>query len=408
MDEPLHTEGYVTASEAIALLGVKLPTLYSYVSRGLVRSVPGDGRRARRYARADLERLRGRRDARAGHAALARAALDWGEPVLDSALTEITDRGPRLRGHLAVDLADAGVSFEQAAELAWTGALPLDPPRWAVRSLGLRAKALAALLPKGSRPIAAVQLAMAALAPGDAAARVLVPRLAASLAIAFDPARAAASLAEGRVAAIVLRALGARPSRAAVRAIDAALVVSLDHELNPSSFVARLAASAGAGDAACLTAALATITGERHGGTCDRVEELVAAVGRKDRARQRIDERLARGEAIPGFGHRLYPRGDPRAATLLDVARGLGRAPTSLEVLLAVVRAMQERGQEPPTLDVGLVAITAALGLPAGSALALFALGRSAGCLAHAAEQRRSGQVLRPRARYVGDEHREP
>ena len=401
MDDPLHAEAYVSAAEAIAILGVKRPTLYSYVSRGLVRSVPGDGRRARRYVRADLERLRGRADARAGHAAVARAALDWGEPVLDSSLTEITGRGPRLRGHLAVDLVEQGATLEQAAELLWTGALPADSPRWPVRSLGMRPTALAALLPRGAPPIAALQLAMATIGAGEPAARVLVPRLAASLALAFEPERARAALAEGRVAAIILRALGVRPARAAVRAIDAALVVSVDHELNPSSFAARVAASAGASDAACLTAALATVSGARHGGMCDRVEELVDAAGRKDRAAAHVDARIARGEGVPGFGHRLYPRGDPRAAVLLDVARGLGRPTPRLETLLAVVRAMHERGQEEPTLDAGLVAIAAALGLPRGSSLALFALGRTAGWIAHAAEQRQSGQVLRPRARYV-------
>jgi citrate synthase len=367
-----------------------------------VRSVPGDGRRARRYAREDLERLRGRKDARAGHAALARAALDWGEPVLDSALTEITERGPRMRGHLAVELAERGATFEQAAELLWTGALPPAPPRWRVRGLGLRPRAFAALLPRGAPLIVVLRLAMSLLAAGDVDGRALVPRLAASLALSVDPRRAVACLGEASVARAILRALGARVSRAAVRALDAALVVSLDHELNPSSFAARVAASAGADDAACLTAALATVSGARHGGTCDAVEDLVALVGRVERAAPEIDARLARGEAVPGFGHRLYPRGDPRAAVLLDLARGLGRPRPRLDALLAVVRAMRDRRQEEPTLDVGLVAIAAALDLPRGAALALFAIGRTPGWIAHAAEQRRSGQVLRPRARYVG------
>src|SRR5581483_4188060 len=120
-------------------------------------------------------------------------------------------------------------TLEQAAELMWTGTLPAEPPRWPVRSLGMRPKALAALLPPGSPPIAALQLAMATAGAGDPSPRVLVPRLAASVALAFDPERAAASLAEGRVAAILLRALGVRPVRAAVRGVDAALVASVDH-----------------------------------------------------------------------------------------------------------------------------------------------------------------------------------
>ncbi len=393
---------YVTAEVAIALLGVKRPTLYSYVSRGLVRSVPGDGRRARRYVRADLERIRGRRDARAGHAALARAALDWGEPVLDSALSEITERGPALRGRLVSDLVEQGVGFEQTSELLWTGVLPATTPRWRVASTGFDARRLAKLLPEKAPPFSALRLAMTALAGTAVEGPVLIPRLAASLAMVDDPPRAKESLAQPSVAARLLHALGSHPTRASVKAIDAALVVSMDHELNPSSFVARVAAAAGADTPSCLTAALATLSGARHGGQVDRVETMLDAIGSKDRARAFVDERLRRGEAIPGFGHRLYPQGDPRSTLLLDVARGLGRRSPRLDTLVALVRAMQESGQEPPTLDLGLAAVTVALGLPRGAPIVVFAIGRMAGWIAHVVEQRESGQVLRPRARYVG------
>ncbi len=402
MNDSFHEDSYVTAAQAIGILGVKRPTLYSYVSRGLVRSVPGDGRRERRYVRADVERLRRRSHARAGHAAVAGGALDWGEPVLDTALTSITEDGPSYRGHLASDLVARAVVFEQAAELLWTGELPPGAPRWRVERLGFRPQGLAALLPRGAAPLSAVRLASAVLVDGGDDARSLIPRLAASLALALDPGRVVASLSQSSVAATVLHALGKRPRPATVRAANAALVASMDHELNPSSFVARVAASAGADVPACTAAALATLSGSRHGGMCDRVEALVAAVGAPARARQLVDERLRRGDGIPGFGHRLYPRGDPRATWLLDVARSLGRPGTRLQALMAIVRAMNDAGHEPPTLDVGLVAVASALDLPAGSAVALFAIGRTAGCIAHALEQARSGQVLRPRARYVG------
>jgi citrate synthase len=409
MEKRIHTESYVGAEDAIAILGVKRATLYSYVSRGLVRSVPGDGRRARRYVRADLERLRGRRDARSGHAALARSALDWGEPVLDSALTRITEQGPALRGHLVVDLVESGARFEEAAELLWTGTRPVASGRWGTGTLGYRAKRLAALLPVGSPPFAALRVAITALSaaagPGaidHAGARTLIARLAASLALGIEPAQSREALAEPSIAATILHALGARPTRAAIRAIDATLVVSVDHELNPSSFVARIAASVDADAHACIAAALATLSGSRHGGACDRVEAFVDEVASKDRASKVIGERLRRGEAIPGFGHRLYPRGDPRAKVLLDLTSAFGRSTPRLETLRAIVRTMHDLGQEPPTLDAGLVAIAAALGLPQGSAIALFAIGRTAGWIAHMIEQRQSGQLLRPRARYVG------
>src|SRR5688500_2127022 len=105
------------AREAAELLGVQLRTLYAYASRGLVRSVPNDRGRTRHYLREDLERLKTRHDARAGHTAVAAAALRWGEPVLDSSLTRIAQDGPHYRGRSAVELARSHTAFESVAEL---------------------------------------------------------------------------------------------------------------------------------------------------------------------------------------------------------------------------------------------------------------------------------------------------
>src|SRR5215831_350721 len=111
----------LTAPEAARLLDVKAATLYSYVSRGLLPSVPGTRGPSRLYARGDVERLRARHVARAGHGAVAAGALRFGEPVLESALTAIDDAGPRYRGHSAVELAQSGAAFEAVAELLWSG-----------------------------------------------------------------------------------------------------------------------------------------------------------------------------------------------------------------------------------------------------------------------------------------------
>jgi citrate synthase len=182
-------------------------------------------------------------------------------------------------------------------------------------------------------------------------------------------------------------------------------VVSADHELNASTFAARVAASAGADLYACVGAALATVSGPRHGGACDRVEALVAEAGSPRRAAAVVHERARRGEAIPGFGHTLYPDGDPRARPLFAsaAALGRGRAPMQrVQTVLALVDAVGEARRELPSVECGLVAVTAALELPPGSAAALFALGRAAGWIAHALEQRAAGYLLRPRARYIG------
>src|SRR5262245_45293250 len=117
---------FLDGRAAAAFLGVKRETLYAYASRGLVRSEPAPRGRARRYAREDLLRLKARRDARAGHGAVAAGALRWGEPVLSSALTALDDAlGPIYRGVPAVELAEEA-SFEAVAELLWASE-PLDP-----------------------------------------------------------------------------------------------------------------------------------------------------------------------------------------------------------------------------------------------------------------------------------------
>src|SRR3954469_13500932 len=127
----MHEPELLSAREAARRLGVRLPTLYAYVSRGLLRSVPGEARGRRGYFREDVDRLRARHRARAGHAAAAAGALRWGEPVLDSALTEIGPRGPRYRGRESASLVADGVSLEAVAELLWTGATVEGRPSWA-------------------------------------------------------------------------------------------------------------------------------------------------------------------------------------------------------------------------------------------------------------------------------------
>src|SRR5690606_20998489 len=159
---------------------------------------------------------------------------------------------------------------------------------------------------------------------------------------------------------------------------------------------------AGASLTASIVAALAALSGPLHGAATARVEALVDEVGRPERAAAVVGARLDRGEAIPGFGHPLYPRGDPRGAPLPDVASELGARQLSVRIVSSVASAMSLVSRDPPTVDVGLVALSAALGLRRGAALGIFASGRVAGWIAHALEQREAGFMLRPRARYVG------
>ena len=376
----------LSAREAADLLGVSRPTLYAYVSRGLVVSEPGPGpSRARRYPRAAVQDLRERRARGRDPAMAAHGALHWGTPVLDSALTLIEAGRPYYRGRDAIALA-ATASFEEVAALLWTGAagdapdvFPPAPPDGAGPPDG---DALARrLLAEGERAVAGV----AAL--GEAAPR----RAGAVVQGLFASAGARGRGPLGQRLARGWR----RPSAAAD--ITAALVLCADHDLNVSSFTARCVASADAPLESALLAALCALRGRRHGGMAERVAGLLAEAGR-DGAREAVAQALREQGTLPGFGHELYPEGDPRGAELRASAAAAGPD----EPLAAVAaRDRGELGLE-PSLDIGLAAICRAHRLPPGAAFHLFALGRSAGWAAHAMEAAADGRLIRPRSRYTG------
>lgn len=405
---------WVTTQEATKLLGVKRETLYAYASRGLVRSaaVGGKGARGRVYNRDDLDRLRARSQARAGHGPVAASALRWGEPVLETSIGSITPRGPIYRGRVAVELAREGASFEDVCSLLW-GA-PFRPEAdLDARRLGAPVAHLRALLRPHAEPFdgmlvtagilaAAEQHAEPSLDVARSRAAALMRRLVAACGLVGGADAIPASLEAETTARALLVALGGRTTASSIAAVTEALVVTADHELNPSTFAARVAASAGASLPACTMAALAALSGPLHGGATARVEAFVAEVARPERGAAAVGGRLARGESVPGFGHPLYPDGDPRGARLLEVAQRVGAKTRGVRILVSVVNAMDLVARERPTLDLGLVALSAALGLPRGAPLAIFACARVAGWIAHALEQRSAGFILRPRARYVG------
>jgi len=396
---------WISAREAAQRLDVKLATLYAYASRGLVESVPAaQGERGRRYAAASIERLKTRHDARAGHAAVAADALRWGEPSIETSIVEIRADGPAYRGEGVLSLCARAESFESVADLLWQG--QLGPARWSARPLTLAVPPSRSTRPDLASPIAHLAAAVAVAALEDEGRHgATVPdehararRLVLWLASLAGGRRARAPAAAG-VAERVLVGYGVRASEKKVRMIDRALILCADHELNASTFAARVAASTGADLYACLGAALHTLSGPKHGGVSARVEALLREITRPSKALSVVHARRARGEHVPGFGHPLYPQGDPRARALIELAATARRSPR-IEALCA---AMARGGQPPANFDVGLVALCQAVGLPDGGAAALFAVGRSAGWIAHALEQRAQGYILRPRARYTPD-----
>jgi citrate synthase len=402
---------YLTANQAAASLGITLPTLYAYASRGMLRSEPVPGKpRLRRYLFEDIERLKERKELRGDPEAASRRSLHWGGPVLDSAITSIevsnVCSNVYYRGRDAAWLAENS-SVEEVASLLWTGD-PDQATNLFSEARPARFRRVAKLLRTLERekrlgPIERCQMVLPWAGADDLAAYDLRPA-----AVAITGARILglmASVISGLTASgSIDRALQRAwlPRRApAAKTIRAALILCADHELNVSAFASRCVASAAATPYDAVTAGLAAMKGSKHGGLTLRVEAFFDEARSPRLASEVVANRLRRGERLPGFGHPFYPDGDPRGAMLLSMARDMGNS-SQVELIWALVDAASEMTGERPTLDFGLVALARALRLPGGSSLAIFALGRTIGWIAHAIEQYQSGQLIRPRARYIG------
>jgi citrate synthase len=393
---------FLTAQQASDALGVTRATLYAYTSRGQLRSEPVSGRpRERRYYRQDVERLKDRKEARRDPAKAAAHGLHWGGPVLESGITLIHNGKFYYRGHDAIGLA-ATSSVEDVASLLWA-ADETDRTRLLEQPCALTARQLAQLRTCATEPLTLIQAALPIAAAADLASYDLRPA-----AVRQTGARIirlfTTIITRHEVRQPAHRALQAvwAPKRAAVAdVIRTALILCADHELNVSAFTARCAASAGASPYDVVSAAMATLKGHKHGGAAERVLALAAEAETPKRARTLVANRLRRGETLPGFGHPLYPSGDPRAELLMRFAEASGNDP-AWRPFRNLRRAGLDLLNDVPNLDFGLAAVTQAYRLPMQAPLLLFALGRTIGWIAHAIEEYASGQLIRPRARYTG------
>jgi citrate synthase len=393
-------ERYLGARRAAEELGISLGTLYTYVSRGMIRSEAAGGRR-RRYRAEDVRRLKERKERRRDPDRVVADALHWGTPVMESAITLIEDDALYYRGSDAVGLA-AGSTIEEVAALIWVGdparapeLFPSGPPELPPR--------VRTALGSGLPPLEAFQVSLPLASAEDPAAYDLRPAAVARTGgrILRLMANVAAGEAAPGVAETLRRGWKLRdPGTTAL--LDAALVLCADHELPVSTFVARCVASSEATPYAVVVAGLSATGGVKHGGQIELVETLLREVEAAGDARAAIAGRLRRGERVPGFGHSLYPGGDPRGAELLRLATAAYPDSPDVALCAAVVDEAVELLGERPTVDFGLVTLARALGLPPGGPVALFALGRTVGWIGHAIEQYQSGSLIRPRARYVG------
>ncbi|MCW5730249.1 MAG: citrate synthase family protein [Alphaproteobacteria bacterium] len=385
------SDEFVSAREAAALLGIRPASLYAYASRGLLRPEAGAGRESR-YRLAELEAFRQRRAAARSPRRAARGSLDFGLPVLESRITLIEGGRLYYRGRDAAALAESAGLGEVAA-LLWDVppallAIPDEKLPPCPVSPGFLARA--AILLAESEAMTEAGLFDRSPA-GLARSGLRILRL--GIHAAGGLSRSGTPLHLG-----LARGWGLEEDGAAL--LRAALVLAADHELNPSTFAVRVVAGTGASLQACIAAGLAALSGPRHGGMTARVEALLDELGTAP-AERGLARRLARGEELPGFGHRLYPDGDPRARLLLARLEAARPGPI-LAHAGEVSRAARLLTGLHPNIDFALVVLRRVLGLAEGAAFAIFAIGRMTGWIGHAMEQIGSGEMMRPRAAYAG------
>jgi citrate synthase len=386
---------YLSARDAATELAVSPATLYAYVIRGLIRSEPGENPRSRRYRAEDVRGLKSRRAPMLEGQGLKAADL----PVLDSAISTITEEGSIYRGVYAVALSQTA-TFEQAATLLWDSKSS-DP--FAKTNLPVVSPAMRKIL-EATRDAPPIDRAVAVLA----------------LAASADP-RAFNSVAEGRAAIgarilrlVIASMIGTEPSadllhkqiaqawaprnRSAEDLIRRVLVLLADHELNASTFTVRCAVSTGISLYDAVIAGLVALKGPRHGGAGPLASKLVDTLLEGDIAAI-VRERVALGERFAGFGHMIYRKGDPRGISLLEE---LTKAGADKRLTIEVPERIADATGAFVNIDYALAVLCKTLGLPRGSEIAIFAMSRTAGWIAHAIEQLESHALIRPRARYVG------
>lgn len=414
---PLQHDGpdFLSRDEALRVLGVKAATLYTYVSRGLVKSIPIKGSKSRLFLRRDVESLLGRSLAHSGVAARAEGAMRWGEPIVNTQITEITPDGPRYRGRSAIELSKAGTSFEALANFLWSGAMPDDDLRWSYRGMAAHPDSVvdAIGIPLPINDVLKV-FSLLVLADGlpDAgltefsdgrtavAAQQIIQMLAGACGYLHPPYRFVPPCDGESVAATVTRALGAADGEQASFLINAALVLCADLELAPGTFAARVAASAGADLYACVAGGMSAHAGVLTGRGSEKAEELLIDSSRAT-LRKNLDMLQVFGRNLFGFNHPYFPTGDPRAFVLIDLARRLKPLPELAKNALRFLDEAREQCDAYPGMAVGLVILCLALGLPRRSAVAIWAVSRAAGQVAHVLEQRMQSFIIRPRARYT-------
>jgi citrate synthase len=421
----------LTAAEAASHLGVKLGTLYAYVSRGWLKSYRRRVGRQALYRRTDIEALRGlvapERGRRARSLPDASSWVTVAQPnrpaetpapgviVTESAVSSIIDGQLAYRGYPIEEVVEHA-TFEEVCLLLWNGERPSADAaaelRRAIASAKMPAPVATAVAAMGedAAPLLKLSAVMPTLAAWERHRDKIDRPERAKLIISILPLPLSRKVraqddGEGGMAERLLRNVaGTTAADFEIDAMNRVLAACAEHELNASTFAARVVASTGADLYASVLAALCSLSGPIHGGACARIEQMFAELASGVRLEEFLDTFGREHRLPPGFGHAIYPEGDPRAVLLKQTAQTIARRKGRklYETALKVENAVFKRERLRPNLDFYLTVCTRMLGFPPGSPAAIFAVGRCAGWIAHALEQYANNRLIRPRMRYRG------
>jgi citrate synthase len=331
------------------------------------------------------------------------------------------------------DLAEKS-TFEEVCFILWEGRLPrreeLEAMRRAIgqdRTLPTEMLELLSSLVPHLTPMDALRTMVSALAETDPDVRDMSPaanhrksvRLTGQIATivaahhrlregqpVVDP-----DLSLGHAEDFLRMLNGARPTAQAVRAFDMALVLHADHELNASTFAARVTAATLADMHSAITSAIATLKGPLHGGANEAVIRMLLEIGSLDRVDDVIHSKLAAKEKIMGFGHRVYHTEDPRATHLREMSRALAESSGETrwyDMSRRIEKIINEEKKLNSNVDFYSASVYYMLGIPPDLFTPIFAVSRISGWTAHVLEQYSNNRLIRPRAEYIGPEYRQP
>ncbi|MFC7220630.1 citrate/2-methylcitrate synthase [Streptomyces polyrhachis] len=408
-----HQDGLSTKQVA-ERLGVKPETVYAYVSRGLLTSRKSPGARGSSFDPQEVETLARRHGRpRAGSAGAEGAAP--GSPAVRTAVTLIDGDRYYFRGVEATALAEA-YPYEEVADWLWTGRLTPGLRFTAREELLRAARAAVAALPAHATPVDGLRTVAVAAAAADPLRFDLsapaVHTTTRGLVAAFTDALPAAGRPPARGAPLAhrlwTRLSPASPHPAALRCLDSALVLLIDHDLAASTLAARVAASARANPYAVVSTGLSALDGPLHGAASGLAHRMLLDVLERGAAPV-VSEHFRAGRRVPGLGHRLYTGEDPRAQLLFSLLDEVPAARRALDAAQEVVEISARHTPLHANVDLALAVLSSSAGMPAEAGETVFAVARTAGWIAHALEEYGERPLrMRPSGSYTGPRPPQP